>query len=93
MNEVALQTYGVRDLEEAGRNLDALMAKAVYRSAADLQKLRSLRTQDGSVDYVCDVVGEDGAPPVCWPTRRSSPPLRGNGSSIQPSWTFPKTSL
>ncbi len=60
MNEVALRTCGVRDLEEAGRNLDALMAKAVYRSAADLQKLRSLRTQDGSVDYVCDVVGEDG---------------------------------
>ena len=60
MNEVALRTYGVRDLEDAGRNLDRLMARAVYRSAEDLQKLCSLRTQDGSVDYVCDVVGEDG---------------------------------
>lgn len=82
-------------MEEAGRNLDALMAKAVYRSAADLQKLRSLRTQDGSVDYVCDVVGEDGRTASLLAHIREvhHHPLRGNGSSIQPSWTFPKTSL
>ena len=60
MNEEALRVYGVKDLDEAGRNLSRMMKQIVYRNPTDLQRLRELRTKDGTVDYECTVRSRDG---------------------------------
>ena len=60
MNAETLRAYGVRDLEDVQQNLDKNITKAVYRSSADLQRLRGLCAEDGTVDYECIVTNKRG---------------------------------
>ena len=60
MNAETLRAYGVRDLEDVQQNLDKSITKAVYRSSADLQRLRGLCAEDGTVDYECIVTNKRG---------------------------------
>ena len=61
MNAEAMRVYGVRDLDDANRNMGRIVAKAVYRNSTDLQKLLALHTEDGAVDYECTLTNKQGS--------------------------------
>lgn len=55
MNAEALRIYGADDVEAARENMWDLLRQTVYPDKSALQRLVSLREENGAVDYTCEI--------------------------------------
>lgn len=55
MNAEALRIYGADTMEQARENMWELLRKTEYPDRSALQKLIALRTEEGAVDYLCEI--------------------------------------
>ena len=53
VNQEALRMLGYSSIEELQDNFQQVIGKISYLSQEDAEKLKALRTKDGSVDYEC----------------------------------------
>lgn len=60
MNAEALRVYGIGSLADAQKHRDEIMKQSVFSNPVALRKLKALRTQDGAVDYECNIISPKG---------------------------------
>lgn len=60
MNTEALRIYGADDMEMAKAHMRELLKKTTYPDPTTVPKLIGLRTEDGTVDYECEISNSKG---------------------------------
>lgn len=60
LNAAALRVFGARDIAEAETEVPRALSAAVFNDQAVVEKLIELQTQDGSVDYECQITNSKG---------------------------------
>lgn len=60
LNAAALRVFGARDIAEAETEVPHALSAAVFNDQAVVEKLIELQTQDGSVDYECQITNSKG---------------------------------
>ena len=60
LNAAALRVFDCRDIAEAQTELPRTLSAAVFNDQAALEKLREMKTTDGSVDFECQLTNSKG---------------------------------
>ena len=60
LNAAALRVFGARDIAEAETEVPRALSAAVFNDPTVVKKLIELQTQDGSVDFECQITNSKG---------------------------------